>query len=71
MRDISLKEVGYRLARWLIKELPQNSAKAIAGKADLVDLLSTPISLFSARARTEGQRNAKLPEEAKTIEWLE
>ncbi|BAY38105.1 putative glycosyl transferase [Nostoc sp. NIES-2111] len=71
MRDISLKEVGYRLARWLIKELPQNSARAIAGKADLVDLLSTPISLFSARARTEGQRNAKLPEDAKTIEWLE
>jgi glycosyltransferase involved in cell wall biosynthesis len=71
MRDISLKEVGYRLARWLIKELPQNTVKAIAGKADLVDLLNTPISLFTARARATGQRNAQLPEEAKTIEWLE
>ncbi|BCL34706.1 glycosyltransferase [Nostoc sp. MS1] len=71
MREISLKELGYRLARWLIKELPQNSVKAIAGKADLVDLLSTPISLFNAKARTQGQKNAKLPEEAKTIEWLE
>lgn len=71
MRDISLKEVGYRLARWLIKELPRDSAKAIARQADLVDLLNTPISLFTARARAAGQRNAKLPEEAKTIEWLE
>lgn len=70
MPDISLKDVGYRLARWLVKEIPRDSAKAIAGQATLVDLFNTPISLFTARARAAGQRNAKLPEQAKIIEWL-
>ncbi|WP_414754728.1 glycosyltransferase [Anabaena sp. CCY 9910] len=70
MPDISLKDIGYRLTRWLIKELPRDSAKAIAGKANLVDVFNTPISLFTARARAVGQRDAQLPEQAKTIEWL-
>ena len=70
MRDITLKECGYRLARWLVKEIPRDIKKAIAGKATLVDLLNTPIGLFTARARAAGQRDAKLPENAKIIERL-
>ncbi|MBW4613287.1 MAG: glycosyltransferase family 2 protein [Desmonostoc vinosum HA7617-LM4] len=70
MREISLKECSYRLARWLVKEVPTASLKAIAGKATLVDLLNTPIGLFTARARYTGQRDAKLPENAKIIDWL-
>ncbi|MEH2066915.1 MAG: glycosyltransferase [Nostoc sp.] len=70
MRDITLKECGYRLVRWLLKEVPTDSIKAIAGKATLVDLLNTPIGLFTARARAAGQRDAKLPENAKIIDWL-
>ncbi len=70
MRDITLGECGYRLVRWLIKEVPRDMSKAIAGKATLVDLLNTPIGLFTARARTTGQREAKLPENAKTIARL-
>ncbi|WP_026731991.1 glycosyltransferase [Fischerella sp. PCC 9605] len=68
MRDITLKECSYRLARWLLKELPRDSFKALAGKASLVDLLNTPIGLFTARARTAGQREAKLPKKATIIE---
>ncbi|MDZ8109453.1 MAG: glycosyltransferase [Nostoc sp. DedQUE12a] len=70
MRDITLKECGYRLARWLLKEVPRDISKAIAGKATLVDLLNTPIGLFTARARATGQRKAKLPENAKIIARL-
>ena len=70
MRDITLLECFYRLGRWVLKELPRDSFKALAGKASLVDLVSTPIGLYNARARTAGQREAKLPENAKIIEWL-
>ena len=70
MREITVKECGYRLARWLLKEVPRDIKQAIAGKATLVDILNTPIGLFNVRARTAGQREAKLPENAKIIEWL-
>jgi hypothetical protein len=35
-----------------------------------VDLLNTPLGLFTGRHRSIGQRKAKLPENAKIIEWL-
>jgi hypothetical protein len=70
MRDTTLSECFYRLGRWVLKELPRDSIKALAGKASLVDLMSTPIGLYNARARTAGQREAKLPENAKIIERL-
>ncbi|GAB1544126.1 hypothetical protein NUACC21_68020 [Scytonema sp. NUACC21] len=70
MRDMPPKEYFYRLGRWMLKELPRDSVKALAGKASLVDILSTPIGLFNARARSAGQRDARLPENARTIEWL-
>jgi glycosyltransferase involved in cell wall biosynthesis len=70
MPDIKIHEYGYRIARWLLKELPRDSFKTLIGKATLVDLLNTPIGLFTARARGLGQKNANLPENAKTIEWL-
>jgi cellulose synthase/poly-beta-1,6-N-acetylglucosamine synthase-like glycosyltransferase len=70
MRELTLKEYIYRLLRWLLKEVPKNSLQAIAGKATLVDLLDTPIGLYNARARAVGQRTAKLPENAKNIDWL-
>lgn len=70
MPELTLKQYSYRWVRWLLKEVPKNSFKAIAGQAKLVDLFNTPIGLYTARARAEGQRNAKLPENAKKIDWL-
>lgn len=70
MREMTPKEYGYRLVRWLLKEVPRESVKAIALQASLVDLLNTPIGLFTAYARSLGQRDAKLPEKAKIIDWL-
>ncbi|MEA5567978.1 MULTISPECIES: glycosyltransferase [unclassified Anabaena] len=70
MPDMKPQDISYRLIRWLLKELPRDSIRAIAGKGKLIDLLDTPIGLFNAKARAEGQRDAKLPELAKTIEWI-
>ena len=70
MRELSLSEYLHRIARWLVKELPVNSVKAISGKANVVDLVSTPIDLFITQARSAGQKTAKLPEKAQQIEQL-
>lgn len=70
MRQITKRECYYRLLRWLLKEVPKTSVKALLGKASLLDFANTPIGLFTARARYVGQYQAKLPPQAKKIEWL-
>ncbi|MCC3404129.1 MAG: glycosyltransferase [Microcoleus sp. PH2017_10_PVI_O_A] len=70
MREFKIREYFYRLARWLLKELPVAAAKCAIARADLVDLLNTPIGLLNVRARAIGQRQAKLPELAREIERL-
>jgi hypothetical protein len=71
MRELTNQEYFYRLGRWLVKEVPMNTIKAIARKSPPIDIVSTPIGLFGAWARTTGQRQAQLPEKAKEIEWLQ
>lgn len=70
MREITVTECVQRLTRWVVKELPVTSVKAMARKTPPIDLLSTPIGLIGAWARTSGQRSTKLPEQAREIEWL-
>lgn len=70
MRELTTKEIMYRLSRWLVKEMPKNSLKLVMGKASAIDLISTPIDLIGFHARTQGQKASKLPEIAKQIEWL-
>lgn len=70
MRPMTRRDEIYRLSRWLLKELPMTMVKAIAGKATVLDLVSTPIGLFTAKARYRGQQEAQLPEAARQIEWL-
>ena len=70
MREKTTQEYLYLLSRWLLKELPMNSIKAIALKTPPIDILSTPISRLGAWARTVGQRDAQLPDKAREIEWL-
>ena len=69
-RNFTSSELIYRLGRWLLKELPKNTLKLMFGKADLVDLLATPLDLIRFQSRSQGQATAKLPEKAKEIEWL-
>jgi glycosyltransferase involved in cell wall biosynthesis len=60
----------YIMLRWLLKEFPRETIKNLVGKSSLVNLFNTPLGLFTGRERSQGQRNAKLPENAKMIEWL-
>ncbi len=68
MREFTTREYFYRLARWLLKEFPVAAAKSAIDRLDLVDLFNTPIGLVNVRARSMGQRQAKLPESAWQIE---
>lgn len=75
MREFTTGEYFYRLARWLLKEFPVAAAKSALAKpskriarADMVDLFNTPIGLVNVRARSMGQRQAKLPASAWQIE---
>jgi len=70
MPELSGPDYLRRWGRWLLKEVPQVGLNAIAGKATWLDLLSTPIGLFTNRARIIGQQQANLPEQARKIEWL-
>jgi cellulose synthase/poly-beta-1,6-N-acetylglucosamine synthase-like glycosyltransferase len=59
-----------RILTWLLKDLPITTVKVIMGKAELVEMLKIPLDLIRWQARTEGQKSAKLPEQAKEIERL-
>jgi glycosyltransferase involved in cell wall biosynthesis len=71
MQELNTQQFLYRLSRWIFKELPSETIKAIAGKFDAIEAIETPIDLFILQARSIGQKNSKLPELAKQIEWLE
>ncbi|HBR00305.1 MULTISPECIES: glycosyltransferase [unclassified Roseofilum] len=68
MRSLTLKETLYRMTRWVLKEVPLTSAKMLLGKADIVDLVNTPLGLYMFQARTQGQMFSELPEDARYIE---
>ncbi len=70
MRAITLKECAYGLVRWIFKEVPKHSLKAALGKGSIIDVLSTPIGLFTALARYSGQTEAIMPENATQIDLL-
>lgn len=71
MQEKTTPEYAYMFSRWLLKELPINSLKAIARKIPAIEIISTPIGIFGAQARSQGQRLAQLPENAREIEWLQ
>ncbi len=68
--ELTLGATVYRLTRWLLKELPSDTVKIITGKGQPIDLLKTPIGLIGFQARSLGQKEAKLPELARQIDYL-
>ncbi len=70
MRELTRRDYLHRIGRWLVKELPMSSWSAIAHQTPTIDIISTPINLFGTWARDAGQREAKLPEKAREIDWL-
>jgi glycosyltransferase involved in cell wall biosynthesis len=70
MKECNKVAIFYRLSMWLLKELPKITIKMIVGQATLIDLLKTPLDLIRWEARTQGQKEAKTPEQLDKIEWL-
>ncbi len=70
MRPLTAKEIRYRLLRWGLKEIPQATVKLLNGRGTALELAITPLDLWCAHARTQGQAQAKLPEAARTITRL-
>jgi cellulose synthase/poly-beta-1,6-N-acetylglucosamine synthase-like glycosyltransferase len=70
MKKLNQRDYLRRWGRWILKELPTNSVQVIMGKANVVDLLNTPINLFTISAREKGQKESRLSDSAREIEWL-
>lgn len=70
MRPLTAQETRYRLLRWGLKELPQATAKLLRGQGTALELAITPLDLWCAQARTQGQAQAHLPDHARTIAHL-
>jgi cellulose synthase/poly-beta-1,6-N-acetylglucosamine synthase-like glycosyltransferase len=66
-REPGWRDYGYRLGRWLLKELPQTLVQQIQGKATADQLLDTPLDLLCIQARAAGQRWAVLEERAREV----
>ena len=67
MRPLTAKETCYRLLRWGLKEFPQATAKLLTKRGTWLDLAITPLDLWCAHARSQGQAQAQLPANARTI----
>jgi glycosyltransferase involved in cell wall biosynthesis len=66
-RSLTAKETAYRLLRWGLKELPQATVKLLTGRGTALELAITPLDLWCARARSQGQAQAQLSDDARTI----
>ncbi len=71
MRSLTLRESGYRLARWLGKELPQGIWTWLLGQSQGIDCIVTPLDLWCFYARTQGQGQVGLPPQLHCIESME
>lgn len=68
--EFNYQTTAKRILQWLIKDFPLTTIKAILGKREFIECWKTPIDLIRWHSRSQGQKNAKLPEEAKKIDRL-
>ncbi|MEL7331497.1 MAG: glycosyltransferase [Cyanobacteria bacterium J06560_2] len=59
------KERNRSLLRWALKEVPTAAINWITRKGSLIDIVVSPLDIYCAQARDLGQKEAKLPENAK------
>ena len=64
------KELNRSLLRWALKELPLAAAKRIFAQEPTVDMVVTPLDIYCGRARDRGQKEARLPDEARQKTYL-
>ncbi len=71
MQELQPKEQVYRWSRWLLKEVPLQTIQILRKQDRPVSLLETPLGLICRQARTEGQQETQLPDEARYIDRLD
>lgn len=59
------KERNRSLLRWALKELPLATAKFVFAQGPAIDMVVTPLNIYCGRARDRGQKEARLPAEAR------
>ena len=70
MKEFKNEDLVQGLGRWILKDIPKNTVKLFLGKADILDVLKSPVDLICFESRSTGQKTAILPENAREIEWL-
>jgi cellulose synthase/poly-beta-1,6-N-acetylglucosamine synthase-like glycosyltransferase len=65
--QLSHKEQNRSLLRWMFKDMPKAAVKAVWAQGPLSDLLTVPLDIYCSRARDLGQKEAKLPDEARQV----
>jgi cellulose synthase/poly-beta-1,6-N-acetylglucosamine synthase-like glycosyltransferase len=70
MKEFKNEDLVQGLRRWIFKDIPKNTVKLFLGKADILDVLKSPVDLICFESRSTGQKTAILPENAREIEWL-
>ena len=64
------KERNRSLLRWALKEFPKAAVSRIISKGPAIDMLTTPLDIYCAKSRDQGQKEAQLPENAKQKAYL-
>lgn len=70
MRSLTVQDTATRLARWLLKELPEVGPHVLSRQEPWDRLLDTPLDVFCAAARSWGQRHSPFPKAAQAIAQL-
>jgi glycosyltransferase involved in cell wall biosynthesis len=73
MQGFSLADYGYRLLRWLVRELPSQvlRQKYLWQPRAIAQIFATPLGLWAAWARFRGQNQAVVSQKIRQIEFLE
>lgn len=67
---LPIRERNRSLLRWALKELPKAAVSRILAKGPAIDMLTTPLDIYCARSRDQGQKEAQLPEKAKQKAYI-
>lgn len=70
MGEMTVRNLYRGLAHWLVKDLPRTLWRFLGGRVPGIALVAPLITLYCGWYRYGGQVAARLPEEARVIEWM-
>lgn len=70
MGEMTGRNLYRGFAHWLVKDLPRVLWRWLRGRVPAIALIAPLITLYCGWYRYEGQAAARLPDEARAIEWM-